>query len=482
MRSLRLRLPLLAMAVLAASLAVATLLAYKLLLVSGYAGLDDTLLRERQRFERSIDSIVERVDARGRSRGRTLEVAVREYLRLAPPTETYLTAVRLGDRVYTANQGPTELRPLRSAGDIPFGPPGRLQTISSPAGDLRSLSANVALGGEDIAVFEVLGPVERIHSRTLRALQWLALAALISLAIGGAVLFLALRRTLTPLRDLAATARVTELASLGSRVPEPRTGDEVGSLAREFNTMLARLERAAESQREFMATVSHELRTPITIARGHIETLETIGLHDPGSVSETAAVVREELMRMGRLVEDLMALARSETEGFIRPARLELPAFLAELELRLTGLAVEGVRVGEAPDVAIAADGERLAQALLNLVVNADVHTPPGTSVMVTSRMQDGWAVFAVLDDGPGMDDVIRRDAFSAFVTGGDGAAGGSTGLGLAVVRAVAEGHGGDVALESGTAGTAVTLRIPAQGAGTALTPAATALQRGLNA
>ena len=471
LRSLRVRLPVLAMAVLAASLAVATVLAYKLLLVSGYANLDGTLERERERFQQSITSIVERVDARGRGGNDTLRTAVQEYLRLGPPTDSYLTVVRLdGDRVFTDRGGGSELQPLRQSGGIPFSTPGRLKTIDSPVGELRSLSATVSLSGQELAAFQVLAPLKPIHDRTLRALRWLALAALISLAIGGAVLFTALRRTLVPLSALAVAARNTELGSLTRRVPEPDLQDEVGSLAREFNTMLARLESASESERQFMATVSHELRTPITIARGHIETLEAIGMHDPDAVAETSAVVRDELARMGRLVEDLMALARSRSDGFIQRSRMELPAFFAELKLRLTGLPVENVRVGDVPDVAIEADQERLAQALLNLVLNAHVHTPAGTSVAVTCRLSRGWVIFTVQDDGPGMDDAIRRDAFEAFVSGARGS--NSAGLGLAVVRAVAEGHGGDVRLDSGRSGTAVTLRIPAQGVVAAAAPA----------
>ena len=485
LRSLRVRLPVLAMAVLAASLAVATVLAYKLLLVSGYANLDGTLERERERFQQSITSIVERVDARGRGGNDTLRTAVQEYLRLGPPTDSYLTVVRLdGDRVFTDRGGGSELQPLRQSGGIPFSTPGRLKTIDSPVGELRSLSATVSLSGQELAAFQVLAPLKPIHDRTLRALRWLALAALISLAIGGAVLFTALRRTLVPLSALAVAARNTELGSLTRRVPEPDLQDEVGSLAREFNTMLARLESASESERQFMATVSHELRTPITIARGHIETLEAIGMHDEEAVTETVAVVRDELLRMGRLVEDLMALARSGTDEFIQRSRVELPAFFVDLRMRLSGLHLGDVRLGDAPDVAVDADADRLAQALLNLVINAGVHTPPGTSVALTCRVSEGWVVFTVIDDGPGMEEAIRRDAFEAFVSG----TGGSTGLGLAVVRAVAEGHGGDVRLDSARAGTAVTLRIPAQGAviagssAGAATPDAMALQRGLNA
>jgi len=297
----------------------------------------------------------------------------------------------------------------------------------------------VRLFGDEIGRFQVIGPLQ----------------------VGGALVALALYRGLTPLQELAGTARTLDARDLSTRVREPERLDEVGVLAREFNSMLERLEREAESRRGFLAAASHELRTPITIARGHIEILERQAGRDPGAALETARVVREELQRIGRLVDDLLAVARSEGEDFVVPRSIDLGRFFEDLRLRLTGLGVDGVELRPAPSGDLLADPNRLAQALLNLVINASVHTPAGTRIEVGARRTPSGLAFFVRDDGPGMPTDLQARAFEPFVTGrSDGHD--SSGLGLAVVAAIVAAHGGSVDLESGPAGTTITLDFPA--------------------
>jgi len=222
--------------------------------------------------------------------------------------------------------------------------------------------------------------------------------------------------------------------------------------------MLERLQQAARHRQEFLAAVSHELRTPITIARGHIETLTPAAREGPEAVSEAAAVVHRELLRMGRLVEDLMALARSEAEDFVRLRETGLRDLFEELKLRLTGLGMEDVAVHEPPPTTVTADADRLAQALLNLVVNARMHNPPGTRVEVGSLHEDDHVCLFVRDDGRGFDPSIVERAFEPFTRGRET---GSQGLGLAVVRAVVLAHRGRVDLDTGAHGTTVTIAIP---------------------
>ncbi len=205
------------------------------------------------------------------------------------------------------------------------------------------------LFGDKIGRFQVIGPLQPILDENLRTLAPLALASILSLLVGGALVALALYRGLTPLQELAGTARALDARDLSTRVREPERLDEVGVLAREFNSMLERLEREAESRRGFLAAASHELRTPITIARGHIEILERQAGRDPGAALETARVVREELQRIGRLVDDLLAVARSEGEDFVVPRPIDLGRFFEDLRLRLTGLGVDGVELRPAP-------------------------------------------------------------------------------------------------------------------------------------
>jgi two-component system OmpR family sensor kinase len=465
-RSLSVRIPVLAMGVLAISLFVAALTAYELLLVAGRNDLDTVLRREVSRFRHNMERITR--DLLGREDGltglRTFRRAVIEYMALHPSNESYLVVVRIDGDVLSSPGGPEELVRLRDRQGLPTSAPGEIETLETPLGQIRSLSSRVTFQEEPVATFQVAGSMEPIRTHSLRELGRMAGAGMISLALGGALLTLVLRRALVPLRRLASTARSIELAHLGKRVPEPEGRDEVAVLAGEFNRMLQRLECAARNRQELFAAASHELRTPITIARGHIETLEAASRDGSEAVSETVAVVREELVRMGRLVEDLMALARSETQDFVIMRPVALPAFFDDLRLRLAGLGMESVTVHPPPDVTIRADPDRLVQAVLNLVVNARMHNPEGTRVEVGVTQRNGSMALVVRDDGRGIPPSIRDRAFDPFVRGPDEEDQSSTGLGLAVVQAVIAAHAGTVDLLTGDSGTTVTLRIPPGG------------------
>lgn len=472
--SLRVRVPATAIAVFAVSLAVATLLAFELLLQAGRGDVDVVLDRERERFERSMQALLEEElteasldtedGADTEPQDADLEAALRHaaerYLALNPATESYWTLIRLDPRAtpLASSNGPDELQPL-FPDRLPEGTLGTRETIATDAGDVRSSSAPIVLGGEELGSYQILAPLDPIRDEAFAAAGLVAAAAGVSLLLGATLLTATLSRSLAPLRVLAGTARSTELRRLQARIDEPGTGDEVDLLAREFNSMLARLEDASESQTEFMASISHELRTPITIARGHLELLREIDRDDPDALRETIEVVEDELGRMSRLVDDLMAIARADMEGFIRPRRIELVAFFEELELKLAGLRIASVHIDPPPPVTVSGDPDRLAQAVLNLVVNAHLHTPEGTRIRVRAREGTGEVALEVVDDGPGIPEAIRDEVFAPFVRASDAPT--STGLGLAVVRAVVEAHGGTIDLVTGADGTRFALHLP---------------------
>lgn len=461
--SLRLRVPAIAMVVFAVSLTVSSILAYELLLRDSKADIDTVIAREQERFERSMrellteatddDPQAEPIDA--------LRGAVRRYLSLNPSTESYWTIVTFSDgRRLAAANGPPELEPLYREDRLPSGQANMIETIRLETGDIRTSSVPVRLGGEELASLQIVSPLGPERQEALEAAQLVALSSGIALLLGGVLLAASLWRSLTPLGQLAAAARSTELRSLGGRVEVPETGDEVGILAREFNTMLHRLEQASNAQREFMASVGHELRTPITIARGHLEMLATLDRHDPAAIQETAGILRDELGRMGRLVEDLMAIARSDMENFIRPRDIELVQWFEDLELKLTGLSQSTrVHIAPPPPTMLHADPDRLSQAVLNLITNAQVHTPDGTTIRVSATIIADQVVIAVTDDGPGIPEEIREQVFRPFVRASETPT--STGLGLSVVAAVARAHGGSTRLHTGADGTRIELRIP---------------------
>lgn len=478
--SLRLRVPATAIAVFAISLAVATFLAFRLLLAAGQADVETVLDREYDRFRTSMAALLdteltaqrEAVEAAAAAdpppdplpevdESAALAAATETYLRLNPANESYWTIIRLDGRetpLASAN-GPDLLQPLFERGELPPGTPRTRETIATEAGDIRSTAAEIELDGTVYGSYQVVAPLAPIRAEAVASAGRVAAAAGVSLLIGAALLTVTLSRSLSPLRALARTARSTDLSSLAARVDQPETRDEVGVLAREFNEMLARIARANESQTEFMASISHELRTPITIARGHLELLRSIDRDDPDALAETIEVVEDELQRMGRLVEDLMAIARSDMDGFARRRPVELVAFFEDLELKLAGLKVPGVRIEPPPPVTLSVDPDRLAQAVLNLVTNAHLHTPDGTRVRVRAEEHPDETVLEVVDDGPGIPESIRDEVFAPFVRASDAPS--STGLGLAVVQAVVAAHDGRVELDTGTHGTSFRLHLP---------------------
>jgi two-component system, OmpR family, sensor kinase len=464
---LRIRVPLTAMLVFAISLGVAAVLAYELLLQDGLRDIDVVLAREEQRFERSIAALL--IEAREEDPGagdlRALEEAVRRYLQLNPSNESYWTIVTFEDGLrLAASNGPPELEGLFATGTLPRGALNVRETLDTgtDAGEVRTSTVPILLGDEQLATLQIVSPMAPVRDEAREAAWLVGAAAGASLLVGGILLTATLWRALSPLGALAEAARSTELRRLDARVEVPDVEDEVAVLAREFNTMLERLEQATAQQQEFLASVGHELRTPITITRGHLELLTTVDADDPEAVRETAAIVRDELGRMARLVEDLMAMARTRTPDFVRPRDLDLVAWFEELEVKLAGTTGRAhITVHPPPPVTLRADPDRLAQAVLNLTNNATLHTPEGTPIALEAEV-DRHAHrlgLRVRDEGPGIDPDILDDVFAPFVRAGD--ARDSTGLGLAVVQAVVTAHEGTIEVVSDRGGTEITLWLP---------------------
>lgn len=471
-RWLRVRVPLTAMAVFAVSLAVAAILAYELLLQDGRNDIEVVLAREHERFERSIATLLAetREDDPADDDVTVLEEAVRRYLELNPSTASHWTIVTFEDGLrLAASNGPPELEPLFTDRTLPTGTLNTREVIDTgtEAGEILTSSVPIILGGEQLATLQIVAPMAPVRTDAREAAYLLAAAAGASLLVGGVLLTATLWRALAPLGALAAAARSTDLRRLDARVEEPDSGDEVALLANEFNRMVDRLDSATSQQQEFLASVGHELRTPITIARGNLELLTTVDRDDPDAVAATVAIVGDELGRMGRLVEDLMTIARVRTPDFIRPRPLDLVSWFEELELKLRAT-TSGQRVVIVPPlpVTLFADPDRLTQAVLNLTTNAAVHNPPDTPIRIRATLdpEHDRLHLVVEDEGHGIDPEIIDEVFSPFVRAGD--ARDSTGLGLAVVHAVVTAHGGEIGVRSDRTGTVLTLALPWRGTG----------------
>jgi two-component system OmpR family sensor kinase len=172
-------------------------------------------------------------------------------------------------------------------------------------------------------------------------------------------------------------------------------------------------------------------------------------------------VAREELDRLGRIVDDLTAINRGDTAAETAREPVFAPDVLAALQLRTAGLDLNGVTIKPAPPVVLIGDEDRMTQALLNLVMNAHNHTPPDTPITVDAVVECDHLAFRVIDEGPGIEPTLLPTVFDPFVTTKTKGAGRTSGLGLTVVKAVTEAQGGKVELSSGPRGTAVQLNFP---------------------
>lgn len=295
-------------------------------------------------------------------------------------------------------------------------------------------------------------------------------AKVLGLVVAGALVMSAVAcwlvagRVLAPIRLVRKTAEQISESDLRQRITVAGN-DDVALLARTFNTMLDRLEVAFVGQRQFLDDAGHELRTPITVIRGHLELMGD----DPKDRAETTALVLDELSRMNRIVDDLLLLAKSEQPDFLTVGEVNLTDLVVDVVAKARPLADRQWRVDEAADALITADGQRLTQALMQLVANAVRHTADGDRIAVGSRVLPGKVELWVADNGTGVAPDERERIFERFARGNDQRRTEGAGLGLAIVRSIARAHGGEIRLahEQGPGATFV-LELPTQ----AVTPA----------
>jgi two-component system, OmpR family, sensor kinase len=334
-------------------------------------------------------------------------------------------------------------------------------------GDLRVLKRVARLPGSlrvTVGVGEPLSSVAHAQDGVARAF---ILAGILALA--GALLasYLIGTRESRPLRRMAAVAARVDAGDLHPRIHDPGgQGYEVRVLADAFNHMLDRLTDAFARQREFVADASHELRTPLTVIRGQLEVLAAQSHPSGEEVRRVEQLVQAEIARIARLVDDLLLLAKTEQTEFLRVEQIDLPVFVDELWDGMSLLADRRFELGPLPAGTLKADPDRLAQALRNLLANAIEHTAPerGLVRLLVLPAAGGRVRFLVEDDGPGIPAEQREHVFDRFhrTDAARDRASGGIGLGLAIVRAIAEAHGGSVTAErSAEGGARIELALP---------------------
>jgi len=373
-------------------------------------------------------------------------------------------------------------RVLGSTPDAPnLGPPsggvddfGGYRVVSRPlfTGTLRRPGAfgelEPPIAGQEVAFVQYGKQLGTLDATIGRVQLFLAFGV-----VGGTVLALlaglaVARRAMRPIVRLTAAAReVARTRDPAVSLPKPEADDEVADLARTLEAMLGQLDAArGESeatlmrQREFVADASHELRTPLTSILANLELLQD---DLAGEEREIAGSALRSSHRMRRLVADLLLLARADAGRRTPRVAVDLAGVAREGAAEASSLN-EGRSLeldlpdGDDPSFVEGAPDD-LHRLAVNLVENALVHTPAGSSVRVAVRAPaNGQVKLEVSDDGPGVPAELRERVFERFARGsGDGApVTGGSGLGLAIVRAVAEAHGGEVTLEDSESGGAL--------------------------
>jgi signal transduction histidine kinase len=225
--------------------------------------------------------------------------------------------------------------------------------------------------------------------------------------------------------------------------------------------MLDRLETAFDSQRLLLDDAGHELRTPLTILRGHLELLDPA---DPADTAATRALALDEVDRMHRLVEDLVTLAKAERPDFVQLAPVDVGRLTDDVLDKARALGQRRWSIDERVEATVWLDAQRITQAWLQLAANAVKFSADGTKVAFGSAVQHGRVRLWVRDEGPGVSPEDSGRIFERFTRGHAGRGVEGSGLGLPIVTAIAEAHGGTIQLRTRLGeGSTFTLDLPAQ-------------------
>jgi two-component system OmpR family sensor kinase len=325
--------------------------------------------------------------------------------------------------------------------------PVGLSTVVSPGGDWRVYRIDAAS-----QIVQVAQPMSLRRDRAAASAARVLVPVIVALPVLAVLIWLVVSRGLAPLTGLARS-----LAARGPRalapLPEAGLPEEVRPLVGSLNDLLARLERALDRERAFIADAAHELRTPLAAVGLQLQVLERVSA---GAEREQALErLKAGVQRAARLVGQLLDLARQDDAADRRTARVDLAAVAREVvleqaqqaEARRIDLGLEGAAAE------VEGDAEGLRVALGNLVDNAIRHSPHGGRVDVRVRTDGADVVAEVVDSGPGIPPAERERVFDRFHRG-ESAAGSGGGLGLAIVREIATRHGATVELADRADGT----------------------------
>src|SRR5215510_3270976 len=473
MLSLRIKLTLYYLAILSAILFFFGIAIYTYVYRSLMISIDESLTYQVKKIERIIKQ-----SSGGGEPGIGEENTERPLTMLPPALQVIDDNWRIGDEEYASPSDRLEIE-RDELSRLPVGVPED-KTVKTPGGELLRVVTVRAIDPDGTGTYFIrlgysLITFQKARRRTLILLGGAIPLALLLGSYGGLLLA---NQALRPVDRMTRAAEQIAAGDLSERVPEPSQMDELGRLAATFNDMIARLQAAFERQKQFTSDASHELRTPLAVMRGDIE----VTLRRERSAEEYKRALTsnlEEIIRLSRLVEDLLTLARGDTGRFeLRCEPVDLNDLCRRMAEYISPLADQRDQTliyepppgAETAPVIVSADTLRVKQLLLNLLDNAIKYTPLRGRVALRLKTENNVAVITVVDTGRGIppedmphifERFFRRSAKTADRT----AAG--FGLGLSIVKWIVDSHGGRIEAKSEVGkGTEFTVRLPLQDSG----------------
>lgn len=328
--------------------------------------------------------------------------------------------------------------------------------------------------GEQFQVADLATVQRAVNYASLQSLQQYSIVALVimfvlSLGIGWWVAGRALR----PVGAITRATQEITATDLSRRIGATGPQDELRTLAETIDGMLDRLDRAFRAERMLVEDVSHELRNPVAVVQSNVEAVLADDDAAPEDRHAAAEVVLQSTRRMTRLLEDLLATARTRSDAFTDRdvdiadvARTSAQEYRALADQR--GMTIHE-RIAGGP--VVFADPDALARAVGNLLSNAVRLAPESSRITIGVGSSRGWAWIAVRDEGPGIDESARAHVFDRFFRATESAPGSGSGLGLAIARQIVESHEGRIRLES-HGGSTFVIWLPERAASSARTRA----------